>query len=349
MLLCDLCVDNIQNNIMKKKLLLGLLLIATIMVSAQRIPLQFNNDGKFKIIQITDTHFISGSSKSDAVPALLNEVIEIEKPDLIVFTGDMVWKNSNTQKALDELFAPVIQHKVPWAYVFGNHDDESDMSRKDLMDYVTKMPYCVAKHGEAYLSGVGNYVLEVNKKDGKTLGTVLYCMDSHAYSTVKGIDGYGWFAADQIDWYRKMSMTYTQKNENTPCNALAFFHIPLYEYAEMKATNKNALIGSKDEKECNGKLNSGMFAAMRMSGDVMGTFVGHDHNNDYIGNWHDIYLAYGRFSGGKTVYNDLGKNGCRVIELFEGERVFTTYIRLLGGETLHKVYYPTTFEKKDSK
>lgn len=325
-------------------------LICTVLISLSACSqsdtdLKFNNKGKFKIIQITDTHFIVDDNASDVVPALLNEVIDAEKPDLIVFTGDMVWKNKNkTAKALDALFAPVIAKEIPWAYVFGNHDDEADMSRSQIMDFVSSMPYCLAVAGDESISGIGNYVLEVKSKKSDKLATVLYCMDSHAYSNLKDVKGYAWFEFDQIDWYRKQSAKYTLQNGGKPFPALAFFHIPLAEYPEMKAAKRDELIGSKDEDECNGKINTGMFAAMRIAGDVMGTFVGHDHDNDYIGKWYDIALAYGRYSGGNTVYNNLGKNGCRVIELTEGKREFTTYIRLLGGEIIQKVEYPKSLK-----
>ena len=47
--------------------------------------------------------------------------------------------------------------------------------------------------------------------------------------------------------------------------------------------------------------------------------------------WKGIVLAYGRFTGGNTEYNHLS-NGARVIVLKEGERTFTSWIRLKGGE-----------------
>lgn len=308
---------------------------------AQQPVLKFNKNGKFKVIQITDTHYIWGNPNSEVATALLKEVIDAEKPDLLVFTGDMVWKNEGTtRQALNELFAPVIEKQVPWAYVFGNHDDETDMKRIDIMNYVMTKPYCLAVHGNKGISGVGNYALEVKKANSDTVASVLYCMDSHAYTPIKKIGGYAWFKPDQIDWYSKESAAYTKANDNKPLPSLAFFHIPLMEYAEMTAKQDSLLVGTKRERECNGKLNSGMFAAMRTNGDIMGTFVGHDHDNDYIGVWYDIALAYGRYSGGKTVYNNLGNNGCRVIELTEGERIFSTYIYLLGGEKINHFTYP---------
>lgn len=113
------------------------------------------------------------------------------------------------------------------------------------------------------------------------------------------------------------------------------------------SANKENIIGNHKEDECNGKINTGMFAAMLESGDVVGTFVGHDHDNDYIGTYMGIALAYGRYSGGNTVYNNLGNNGCRVITLNEGERGFSSYIRLRDGEKLFPVTYPDSFTKEN--
>ena len=78
-----------------------------------------------------------------------------------------------------------------------------------------------------------------------------------------------------------------------------------------------------------------MFTAMKEAGDVMGVFVGHDHDNDYAVMWHGILLAYGRYTGGNTVYNHL-PNGARVIVLKEGQRTFDTWIDLAGGQQVNR-------------
>lgn len=88
-----------------------------------------------------------------------------------------------------------------------------------------------------------------------------------------------------------------------------------------------------------------MFTAMKEAGDVMGIFVGHDHDNDYAVMWHGILLAYGRYTGGNTVYNHL-PNGARVIVLKEGQRTFDTWIDLAGGQQVNRSTYPDSFVKK---
>ena len=62
--------------------------------------------------------------------------------------------------------------------------------------------------------------------------------------------------------------------------------------------------------------------------------------------WHGILLAYGRYTGGNTVYNHLS-NGARVILMKEGARTFQTWIRLKGGEIKDKTVYPDTYIKDD--
>ena len=89
-----------------------------------------------------------------------------------------------------------------------------------------------------------------------------------------------------------------------------------------------------------------MFTAMMESGDIMGVFVGHDHDNDYSVLWHDILLGFGRYSGGNTVYNNL-KPGARVIVLEEGQRHFNTYIREWDGNICNVSTYPDSYKSSD--
>lgn len=330
---------------MKKYLTAVTLFIVCISIYGQA-KLSFNNNKDFKIVQFTDVHYRPGKIASDTAIILIEEVLKAEKPDLVIFTGDLAW-GKPAKTCFDEVLKPVINQKIPWAFVFGNHDDEQEWTRKQIMDYLVQQPYCYAQHGDKYLKGESNYTLEINQSEKDSTALLLYFMDSGSYNnSVSGVGkSYDWFSLDQINWYSQQSAAYTKENNNQPYPALAFFHIPLFEYAVMTAQeNKGGIIGHKNEKECNAKLNTGMFAAMAQAKDVMGTFVGHDHDNDYIGLYNGIALAYGRYSGGNTVYNNLGLNGCRVINLKENQKGFDTYIRLLGGEIIYPVKFPSDFK-----
>ncbi|MDR1722478.1 MAG: metallophosphoesterase [Tannerella sp.] len=330
--------------------------IVTMALSAQIMPVnakspktgdfRFNADGKFKIIQVTDTHIKWDSPYSLETVEMLNQALDAEKPDIVIFTGDVV-TGKPYQKGLELVTAPVIKRGIPWALVYGNHDDEQDLNRAQLSELIDKQPYFAGNMKKIKnVSGYGNYVIEIKGKTGKKPEALLYCMDSRTYSILKPtVDGYGWFAFDQVAWYRRMSEKYTAANGGDPLPALAFFHIPLLEYRQFDQ-HKGRKEGSKMEKECSPEINSGMFLSMLEKDDVMGTFVGHDHVNDYIFNYYGIALAYGRFSGSKTTYTQL-KNGVRVIELTENERGFRTWIRLDYETTLGEVKFPDDLKPEE--
>ncbi len=325
-----------------------MLLMACIATTYAQHTLLFGKNGKFKIVQFTDIHYKCSSTESAKSIAMMQQVLDAEKPDLVAFTGDIV-TNTPAQPGWDEVLKPAIDRKIPYAVVLGNHDDEQDWTRQQIMDYVIQKPYSLSEKGPAYLKGVGNYTLEVKDETGKT-GAVLYFMDSNAYNNIGGQKGYDWLGTDQVDWYAKNSASFTKQNSGKPYPALAFFHIPLQEYALLSDTTKNfvkknTVFGTRKEQECPGFLNTGMFASMVEHGDVMGVFTGHDHNNDYIGYLNGICLAYGRFSGSKTTYTNIGY-GARIIELTKSERIFGTWIHASDGSILYRVKYPDAFVSK---
>lgn len=291
--------------------------------SAKTKPvLKFGENGKLKIVQFTDIHFQYNSYRSDSVLVLMKNAVAAEKPDLVVLTGDVVC-SENTKKAWLALTKILVDAGMPWAVVLGNHDVEYELTNKQIIETISALPNCIAVNGPEEISGSGNYVVPVQSaKNGETKA-VLWFFDSHTGLGEKSTLGsYDWIKNDQVQWYRSESAALTKKNGGKPYPALAFFHIPLIEYKEVWGKEKT--VGVKEEDVCSPDINSGLYNAFLESGDVMGMFVGHDHVNNYIGCLHGICLAYGQATGRET-YGTIGK-GYRVIELYEGERKFDSWV-----------------------
>lgn len=324
-------------------IILSLLLGGMLNGNAQQPSLKFNKDGKFKIVQFTDVHYIYNNPKSAISIERINEVLDAEKPDLVLFTGDIIY-GQPAEEGMRTVLDLASKRKIPFGVTFGNHDNEQGLSRAQLLDIIKSIPYNLTDSVEG-VSGASNYILPIKSSDGNKDATVLYCMDSHSYSQIKGVGGYDYIKFDQIQWYRENSAKYTKQNGGIPVPSLAFFHIALPEYNQAASDETAILIGTRKEKACAPQLNTGLFASMKEMGDIQGVFVGHDHDDDYAVYWKGILLAYGRYTGGDTVYNNL-TNGARVIEMTEGEKGFTTWIRLKDNEIINKITYPSDFIKK---
>lgn len=315
----------------------------TFCIAQQKSTLKFSKDGKFKIVQFTDVHFKYGNPASDIALERINEVLDAEHPDLVIFTGDVVYA-APADSGMVKVMEQVSKRKIPFAFTFGNHDNEQGMTRQQLYDLIRTVPGNLLSDRGTVESP--DYVLTVKSSSNPQKdAAVLYCMDSHSYSPMKDVEGYAWLTFDQVNWYRQQSAAFKAQNGGQPIPALAFFHIPVPEYHEAVANENATIRGTRMEEACAPRINTGMFAAMKEGGDVMGIFVGHDHDNDYAVMWKNILLAYGRYTGGNTVYNHL-PNGARIIVLDEGTRTFTSWIRQKGG-IVDKTSYPASFVKDD--
>ena len=300
-------------------------------------PLRFADDGTFRIAQFTDMHLDPGTperlSEAEKSFARLDRVIQTERPDLLLFTGDVV-----TGRPAAEMWRRLLdtleRRKVPFCIVLGNHDAEQDLSRREIARMVTSASGSLNTLNDG--GELADVELTVGGAASERVAAALYCLDSHDYSTVEGVEGYGWFDRRQIDWLRGCCDRRTRENNGEPLPALAFFHIALPEYVAAWRNPDNPRIGRAAEEECPGALNPGMFAAMVESRSILGTFVGHDHDIDYLVIEKGICLGYGRYSGDNTTYNNL-RPGVRMIELHEGDHGFVSWIREDDGRIVDHV------------
>lgn len=331
------------------KTIASFFIVFTIVISgfvseaASKPVLKFGENGKLKILQFTDIHYQFDSYRSDSALVLMRNAVEAEKPGLVVLTGDVVC-SENTKKAWLALTKIFVDAKVPWAVVLGNHDVEYELTSKQIIETISALPYCLAVSGPEELSGSGNYLLPVQSAKSTDTKAVLYFLDSHSsFEEGSEMGTYDWIKQDQIQWYRTESAAFTKKNGGKPYPALSFFHIPLPEYNEVWGREKT--VGVKQEDVCSSDINSGMYNAFLESGDVMGMFVGHDHDNNYIGCLRGICMVYGQATGRET-YGTIGK-GYRVIELYEGQRKFDTWVRIIYNADRDKdLWEPTRSSEK---
>ncbi|KAJ5070324.1 hypothetical protein M0811_10990 [Anaeramoeba ignava] len=328
---------------MIKKILFCLIFFGFLILKnkAEKEPLRFRSDGTFQIMQLTDLHY-GDFSVNDIESDLSQDIYfdtEGENTDLVIFTGDLLlpgvydpmtaWENA-------VYFANSKKHK--YCITFGNHDDSGWLSRDELIAIDMGHEYSYSQKGPENIHGVSNYYLEVLGSNSNETKLILYFFDT-GDSDCEGVPGWGCVYPDQIEWYKNISNYLKEKNGETK-PALAFFHIPFPEY--MYVWNNNTCYGVKEELVCCWSQNTGLYQTFLEQGDVYGVFVGHDHKNDYIGNYNGIYLAYGRKSGfGCYEPEPPTIQGTRIIRVEENSRQFQTYIRNRESrKEIQEIHYP---------
>lgn len=249
---------------------------------------RINQNGKYKIMQVADLHLSTGLGKCrDALPLdhnggrcdadprtleFVEKMIDEEQPDLIVLSGDQVNGETapDSQSAIFKFAEMFKRRKVPYAAIFGNHDDEGDLDRAGTMALMQDLPYSLSEPGPTDIDGVGNYVVEILGRGSTSHSALtLYLLDTHSYSPdERHFRGYDWLKPNQINWFKKTSQGLKNKHkEYTHIHMdLAFIHIPLPEYRDL---NGHEIVGNWSEPPTAPAFNSGFKDALIEEGVVL--------------------------------------------------------------------------------
>lgn len=185
--------------------------------------LQFNENGKFIVMQITDIQTSSAINLNSRVVNLLKNAISRHQPDLCIFTGDNQTGGSTAYKGgIDKFLKPLLDSNTKYAVTFGNHDHEAGVDRDTQYNYYkSKGGDLFVDHDVPSLTGSGNGVIPIYPYGQAQAEPAfqIYVMDSGAYPNNNSSNGYDSPYTDQIDYYIQRSLQYP----NLP--SLWFMHI----------------------------------------------------------------------------------------------------------------------------
>ncbi len=301
---------------------------------------KINPDGSFdnsdfKILTTTDIHLDEDYDLNDKALKLFFEHVKKEKPDLIIFTGDVIL--SKFQHIDSVQFAQMMEKiGIYWAYVFGNHEarEEKEFFKYYILKNMTDYPHCLSKFGNSNLFGYGNFVINIMKSETELLQS-LFLFDSGRHITkhhadndnvpLEKRDGYDYIKPSQIKWYE--SEIKNLKNTYGEFKNILYMHIPIPEYklalklsengeylkdenGELLRNDDGSLPKNENTKFIYGNVyeaigcspyNSGLFKSMKQH-NAQAIFSGHDHVNDFAISVEGILLVYSQ-CGGYTCYN----------------------------------------------
>ncbi|KAI4300832.1 hypothetical protein L6164_034164 [Bauhinia variegata] len=295
---------------------------------------------------------------------VMNKVLEDETPDFVIYLGDVITANNimiqNASLYWDQALSPTRNKGIPWASVFGNHDDayfewplewfsapgipqihcppttssvEEECSfkgtgRLELMQNEIKHnALSFSRNGPRDLwPSVSNYVLQVSSHDDpQSPVAFLFFFDSGGGSYPEVISN------RQAEWFRRKA---EEINPDSRVPEIVFWHIP------SKAYNKVApKFGI--HKPCVGSINKERVAAQEDEFGIMdilvkrtsvkAIFVGHNHGLDWCCPYKKLWLCYARHTG----YGGYGNwpRGARIVEISSNPFSLRSWIRMEDGHT----------------
>lgn len=305
-------------------------------VLESKFKLRFGDDGDFKVMVFADLH-LNSKGMSNTNEERIKMLLEREKPDLVILTGDQIHDRavSNAdifEKTISQVADIFEEKEIPWIHVYGNHDDNGGFSKEKQQEIYENFEHCLSKAGDEELTGVGNYVIPIYASDSDSIKFAVWGLDSGGNistkdkselcpvtSTFGGYSGtgYDYIHEDQINWYYETSKLLEAYNNDIIVPSLMAFHIPLQE-TWTAWQNRSALeyTGDKREDICASAYNSGLFGVMRGRGDVKAVVNGHDHKNDFMVKYGGIKLCYSPTLS-DSAYGVDEARGCRVFVINE--------------------------------
>lgn len=285
--------------------------------------LQFNSDGKFKIMHVPDIqdNVCIAPQSLECIAMACDD----EQPALIVLGGDnvssAVSKGDSDEEALKKVkrafsqFMSIFEERnIPTALVFGNHDGNHLVPKETEMEIYNTYDCCIATDEGEDIYGCGTYNIPIMSSDGESMAYNLWFIDSNETLSEEEGGGYDYVRDDQVEWYVNKSNELKRANGGEAVPSIMFQHIPIPEIHDA-VENGTLISGQLNRTPRPSKHASSQFSAVLKQGDVKAMFFGHDHVNTYTINYKGIDLV-ATPTAGVGAYGDENK-GVRIIELDE--------------------------------
>ena len=328
------------------------------------VSLNEGRDAKnIRILQLTDMQIIDAAQRrapdrirpdeiaawgKDRFDAMcgnhIRSLVTQSRPDLIIITGDIVYGSfDDSGETLKYICRLMDSFEIPWAPVFGNHDNESLIGVDWQCRQLEESRYCLFKRGG--VSGNGNYTVGIAL--GNKLLRVIHMLDSNGCrggndpSLIKERGLY----PDQLELIKNNTRRIKAAQQRA-VPAFVAFHIPVDIFKEAETakgyrTGDDArfMLGvdtvAKDRDfgfclESYGVIRTEQgFCDFLKAQNVDGVFVGHVHNNCTSISYKDIVWTFG-FKTGQYDYHIPYQIGGTLISL-DGDAFDVKHLPSLVG------------------
>lgn len=347
--------------------------------------IKFRPSGKLIVMQVSDTQDMKYVRK--AMVKMLDNAYDKIKPDLVLFTGDNILGNhlldarfgnkqiasgkAATLKVMKEsihhICAPLEKRKIPFAMIYGNHDDMNAVSKDEQADIFRSYSMCLPMNNRNGKVDCDTYNIPVYPYEGDKPVFNMWMLDSAWYDKAQD-KCFQAIKSETVEWYKETSAKLTAENGGEPVPSLMFAHIPLPEILNLVEecgpndvgavlTHQKGWCRLKDG--CRGMMqeypsilpeSNGLFDAALECGDVKAIVSGHDHVNCFEGRYKGIEFLQTSCASFRCYGNEM--RGVRVFEINQNDpsdyiTYFFNYAELCGRTPSAKLRYFWDADEKE--
>ncbi|KAK2985515.1 hypothetical protein RJ640_015840 [Escallonia rubra] len=338
--------------------------------------LQVPQGAPFKIALFADLHFGEdawtgwGPRQDESSVKVMSTILDKEHPDFVVYLGDVITANNipikNASLYWDQAVSPTRARNIPWASLFGNHDDApfewpmewfspagipqvccpasnasfsggEDCSfkgtpRLELMkNELAHNTLSYSRSGPHNLwPSISNYVLQLSSSsDPESAVAFMYFLDSGGGSYPEVI------SSAQVEWFDRKSQ---EINPDSRVPEIVFWHIPSQAYKKVAPrfyVRRNCVGSLFMENVAPQEAEMGIMKLLEKRPSVKAVFVGHNHGLDWCCPSKKLWLCFARHTG----YGGYGNwpRGARILEITQQPFSIKSWIRMEDGHSHSEV------------
>ncbi len=339
---------------------------------------KFNSSGKLIVMQVSDTQDMKYVRK--AMTKMLDNAYDLLKPDLVLFTGDNILGNhlldarfgdrqiasgkaatmQIMKESIHHICAPLEKRKIPFAMIYGNHDDMNLVSKDEQADIYRSYSMCLPMNTRNGKVDCDTYNIPVYSRDGEKIMFNLWMLDSAWHDRYED-KCYTAIKPETVEWYKETSAKLKAENGGEAVPSLMFAHIPLPEITnliEQCGPNDTGAVLTHQKGWCRlrpdmarGTMleypsiledSAGLFDAALECGDVKGIVSGHDHVNCFEGKYKGVDFIQTSCASFRCYGGEM--RGVRIFEIDERDPAnymtyFFNYADLCGRGVGAKMRY----------
>ena len=141
----------------------------------------------------------------------MGEILDLEKPDLVVHTGDFLDAQVANGPGWDAKYwtigvQPMVDRGISWAVAMGNHDGHGDLTRDQLAEFDRSFPLSMTQPNALNITDKPtNYILNVLGQTGDDeVKFRMWFLDTGNRDCL-GSPGFGCVWPEQVEWFRQQN------------------------------------------------------------------------------------------------------------------------------------------------